>query len=295
MKYATAQAFRRALEERLRARSRRGGPSLIRLRKSVVFDRLLARLLAVAPDHWVLKGALALDYRFGDRTRTTKDIDLGREDDEQAATTDFIKAQSTDLDDHFVFVVEKTGRLDDLDDATAVRYHVACELAARPFDDINVDIAFGNPQIFAPEVVRGPELLDFADIQPVEVPAIPLPQHVAEKVHAYTRTYGREGRPSTRVKDLVDLVLIATEVSLDAVQLRRALEETFEFRATHALPDRFSRAPREWVAAYARMARELGLAESVDDGHRIAAAMLDPVLGKRAVNGKWDPQGVRWR
>jgi nucleotidyltransferase AbiEii toxin of type IV toxin-antitoxin system len=170
-----------ALEERLRARSLRGGPSLIRLRKSVVFDRLLARLLVVAPDHWVLKGALALDYRFGNRTRTTKDIDLGREDDEQAATADFIKAQSTELDDHFVFVVEKVGRLGDLDDATAVRYHVACELAGRPCDDINVDIAFGNPQIYAPELVRGPELLDFADIEPVEVPAIPLSQHVARR------------------------------------------------------------------------------------------------------------------
>ncbi|MBI2403732.1 MAG: hypothetical protein HYV20_13555 [Gemmatimonadetes bacterium] len=35
---------------------------------------------------------------------------------------------------------------------------------------------------------------------------IPLARHVAEKVHAYARTYG-EGRASTRVKDLVDLVL----------------------------------------------------------------------------------------
>jgi len=34
----------------------------------------------------VLKGAFALELRLGLRTRTTKDIDLGRADDEEAAT-----------------------------------------------------------------------------------------------------------------------------------------------------------------------------------------------------------------
>ena len=30
-----------------------------------VFDRLLARLLVVAPNRWLLKGAVALDFRYG--------------------------------------------------------------------------------------------------------------------------------------------------------------------------------------------------------------------------------------
>ena len=50
MKYASAAAFRRALETRLLVLSREGGGPLVRLRKSVAFDRLLARLFAVAPD-----------------------------------------------------------------------------------------------------------------------------------------------------------------------------------------------------------------------------------------------------
>lgn len=87
MKYASAPPFRQALETRLGAASSSGGPSLARLRKEVVFDRLLARLVAVAPDRWVLKGALALDYRFGDRARTTRDIDLAVAGDEGAAST----------------------------------------------------------------------------------------------------------------------------------------------------------------------------------------------------------------
>jgi hypothetical protein len=35
---------------------------------------------------WVLKGAFALELRLGVRTRTTKDIDLARADNEEAAT-----------------------------------------------------------------------------------------------------------------------------------------------------------------------------------------------------------------
>jgi hypothetical protein len=49
VRYATASAFRMALERRLLDRSRKTGASLSRLRKDVTFDRLLARLLAAAP------------------------------------------------------------------------------------------------------------------------------------------------------------------------------------------------------------------------------------------------------
>ncbi len=90
MRYASAAAFRQALEARLVALSRDGGLSLVRLRKSVAFDRLLARLFAVAPDRWVLKGGLALDYRLGAKARTTMDVDLAGAGDEDAATADLL-------------------------------------------------------------------------------------------------------------------------------------------------------------------------------------------------------------
>lgn len=96
-----------ALEQRLLNLARETELSLARLRKTVVFDRLLARLSASAPDRWVLKGALALDFRFESAGRATKDIDLVRRDNEEAATEDVIAAQAAELDDHFVFTIEK--------------------------------------------------------------------------------------------------------------------------------------------------------------------------------------------
>ena len=134
MRYETAAGFRQALEQRLLDRSRATGASLVRLRKTVVFDRLLARLSAAAPGRWVLKGALALDFRLGQRGRTTKDLDLIRRDDEEAATSDLLAAQSVDLGDFFVFSVEKVGRPPDAE-GDAVRYRVQAELGGRLFED----------------------------------------------------------------------------------------------------------------------------------------------------------------
>jgi len=37
--------------------------------------------------------------------------------------------------------------VDELRVGVAVRYHVACELAGRPFDNITVDVAFGDRPI----------------------------------------------------------------------------------------------------------------------------------------------------
>jgi hypothetical protein len=50
------------------------------------------------------------------------------------------------------------------------------------------------------------------------------------------RVTARRASRSTRVKDLVDLVLIARAARLEYTELRRALERTFKVRGTSALP-----------------------------------------------------------
>ena len=295
MKYATAGAFRAALEQRLHTRSNASHESISRRRKLVAFDRFLARLTVAAPGRWVLKGGLALDYRLRDRARTTVDVDLQREDDERAATADLRAAELVNLDDYFVFVVERTPALDEADVAGAVRHHVRCELAGRLFDEFDLDIGFADPRVAAPDELQGPDLVSFAGLSPVVVPALPLPHHVAEKVHAYTRRYGPQGRPSTRVKDLLDLVLIAAHTTMTAGDLRRALQATFTARATHALPPALPPPPPEWEARYRVLAVQLSVEQELNTGHRTAAAFVDPVLSAVvADDAEWDPMTSSW-
>lgn len=236
MKYATAAAFRQALDDRLKTEAIKTGLGIARLRKRVAFELFLRRLVAVAPDRWVLKGALALDFRFHATSRPTRDMDLGRADDEDAAIEDFAAAQELALDDFFTFAARRTDALGDAGDFRAIRFHVTADLAGRVFDQFVVDVGFADSISSSPDMIETSDLLTFAGVERVRVPALPLPQHIAEKVHAYTRKYGPSGRESTRPKDLVDILLIAETEQLDAAQLREALETTFNERVQQPLP-----------------------------------------------------------
>lgn len=292
MKYASAAAFRMALEQRLLNLARETELSLARLRKTVVFDRLLARLSASAPERWVLKGALALDFRFESAGRATKDIDLVRRDNEEAATEDVIAAQAAELDDHFVFTIEKVEKREEWQEGAALRYRARAELAGRLFDEVIIDIGFSDPLQWEPERLKGPDLLAFAEIEPAEVPALPLEQQVAEKLHAYTRVYG-SGHPSSRAKDLIDLVLIMSHAAMDAARLREALVETFRSRGLQGLPSSVPEPPPDWETAYRKLAREVGVDPTLSEGLAGARVLLDPILrDERTI--RWDPVHQRW-
>jgi Nucleotidyl transferase AbiEii toxin, Type IV TA system len=260
----------------------------------VVFDRLLARLLTIAPDRWFVKGGVALELRFGEGARTTKNLDLACWDNEAAATADLIAAQSLDLGDAFAFAIERTGALDNAVDAAAIRYRVQAQLADRRFETVILDAGFGDPPDLPPDHLRLPDLLRFADIAAVEVPALPIEQHLAEKLHAYTRVYRGE-RSSSRVKDLIDIVLIRSAASFEAGSLRRALEATFKARVARDLPTALPPPPANWSAPYRRLATEVGLDPKIEVGYGLAAAFVDSILNGSATDGaRWEPERASW-
>lgn len=295
MRYGSAAAFRQALETRLNSASRESGGSLVRLRKGVVFDRLLALLLAANSERWVLKGGLALDFRLGARARTTKDMDLMGPSSEDAATEAMIAAQAIDLGDHFSFEIQRTARLDQLVDGSAVRYRATASLAGRLFDQVPVDVGFDPPTSFEPDMIQGPDLLAFAGIPAFPVAVLPLEIHVAEKLHAYTRRYADGRQPSTRVKDLVDLALIASGASMDAARLHVAIAETFGHRGAHRVPRRVPPPPSKWRIPYQRLASGIDLDPDLDAGYRCAGRLLDPALSGEVRSGSWEPRAGHWR
>jgi hypothetical protein len=276
MRYRTAAAFRTALEAHLNEHARRTDTSVQRWRRAVAFERLLARLLIVTPEGWTLKGALALDFRLGVRARATRDMDLVCRDDPGSATAALRAAAIYPMDDFFGYIVEQTDRLDKLENATATRYHVRAELAGRIFEEMIVDIGFTTARDWGSEPLHLPDLLAFAAIEPIIVPVLPLAEHVAEKLHAYTRGYGDGTQRSTREKDLVDLVLIADFCSFDAQALRKALEETFALRGKQTLPVGVPPPSATWGPGYRKMATAVGIDPDVLRGHARVAAFLDP-------------------
>ncbi len=293
MKYATGAAFRAALESRLMELARERGKNVGRLRKAVVFDRLLARLSEVAPAGWVLKGGFALELRLEQGARSTRDVDLGRRDSEEQATEDFQDVVNCDLGDFFEFQIERVAAGDEIAVGGGVRYRAIAFLGAREFERVTIDVGFLDPVAPNPERLSGPDLLAFADIQPAVVPTAPLEQHLAEKLHAYTRTYGA-GVASSRSKDLVDIVLIARIAEFDARMLRTAIEQTFSLRATHMLPAAFPQPPRDWAPSYRRLAEEVGVDPSLESATAAARTFLAPVISGELTDGRWMPEAGEW-
>ena len=294
MRYASSSAFRTSLEQRLKNESARSAIPLLRLRKLVAFDRLLARLLVVAPNRWRLKGAIALDYRLGATYRTTRDMDISRQDSETDATDDLLAVQSTDLGDFFSFTLNQVSGRENALEGIAVRYHLTSNLAGRRFENLAIDVSFSDPALNSTELLQSPNLLRFAGIEPITVPAIPLEQHVAEKLHAYTRTYG-EQRRSSRAKDLIDLVLVQGALPISAGKLKVALDATFSNRATHPLPKSVPSAPAQWGDSFATIASEVSLNPDPTSGYLEIAKLFDPILsGQVPDHSSWNPVTKRW-
>src|SRR5713101_6587478 len=101
--YNSPTAFRRALTDRLRAKSKMGRWTLAELQRQIAYDRLLERLYLVDRG-WVVKGATALLARDLS-ARATIDIDIYRETASDPAEAELRDAAARDIGDWFRFEV----------------------------------------------------------------------------------------------------------------------------------------------------------------------------------------------
>jgi hypothetical protein len=123
--------------------------------------------------------------------------------------------------------------------------------------------------------------------------AYPLVDRVADKVCAILERHG--GKPSTRFKDLIDLIAISRRAGVDGDLQRQALAKEARRRslnlpAAFDVPDRALWQPGDRAEAR----RTIGL-DAVDLDAALAAVrpFLDPLLAGTA-SGSWDPNTRGW-
>lgn len=142
-----------------------------------------------------------------------------------------------------------------------------------------------EPERRAPEpIVRIPGL------EPPSFRLYPIVDHVADKVCATFERFGDQGGLSTRVRDLVDLVVIARTQSIEASALRFAIEAERLHRGLPPITE--YRTPDSWARTYPEVAR--GVADCADyprhaDAVEFVGRFLDPVLSGELVDGVWYP------
>ena len=293
--YSSPGAFKQALEQRLRGSAGHAG-GLARQRQLLVFDRFLARVVAVVGEAVILKGGLALEFRL-ERARTTRDIDLRMVGSPDEVLARLQEAGRRDLGEYMTFEVvpdqhHPTIQNDGMQ-YEGYRFRAECRLAGKLYGQpFGVDVAFGDPILGVPELVVADDVLAFAGIAPPDLRLYPIESHIAEKLHAITMP---RLRPNTRVKDLPDIALLATVRTVEASRLRAAFEQTFRFRNTHPLPERIDDPSDRWITPYLAMARNDELEwTTLEEVTSAVRRFLDPVLAG-GLDASWDPVGKRWQ
>lgn len=277
--YATATAFRQALETRLMNLARAEHVDVQRLRRQVAFDRLLCRLFKEPMAPWVLKGGYAMELRLT-LARTTRDIDLtlrhqiagGEKSRNNQILTMLQAAVSVDTGDYFVFLIGEP--IMDLEAAPygGGRFPVEARMDGRIFSKFHLDVGTGDAVIGPLETVRGRAWLNFAGIDGIEFTAISCNQQFAEKYHAYTLP--RQGRENSRARDMVDMLLLIRHGRLNRARVMEALCQTFDHRRTHPLPATIPSPPASWEKPFAAMANECGLSEKLNQACAVLAEFI---------------------
>jgi hypothetical protein len=281
--YATAAAFRRALEERLKQTAQAEQVDVNRLRRQVAFDRLLARLFQTDHAPWTLKGGYALELRLK-AARSTVDVDLtmqravlasGDSDQANAAIREMLQGALTPaLGDWLEYLIGAP--MLDLDGAPygGARYPVEARMDARVFARFHLDVGVGDVIIEPLETIECRQWLQFAGIGSPRVAVISREQHFAEKLHAYTLP---RPRPNTRVKDLVDMALLIQTPGLSSEKTADAIHMTFNRRKTHEAPVELPAPPENWQTQFSALATECHLPLDLTEAWNAIRAFLSQV------------------
>jgi Nucleotidyl transferase AbiEii toxin, Type IV TA system len=248
--------------------AREAGVDLNRLRRRVVFERLLVRLDDSQRGRWVLKGGMALEMRWRDRARATRDLDLATRD--RVSDADGLRAVLTETlgrdphGDWFQFSLG-SGRALSADAAgrPGWRFPVEARLAGRQFAQVTIDVVMRAEEIGGTERVPLPGVLAFAGLPPASIEVVDRNQHFAEKLHALTQTY--DDRPNTRTRDLVDLLMLVEDGLQPTSELHANVRHVFAVRGTHEVTADLPDPPPDWAQTYPTLAADLDLkAKTVD-------------------------------
>jgi predicted nucleotidyltransferase component of viral defense system len=216
-------------------------------------------LVTVYQEQYLLKGGYALELRLPHRARATLDLDFATDTGSVENILDHLQAAAThDLNDYFRYRVSLPGRNDLVGPPEGgYRFTVDSYIEGnRLFASFAIDVGMGDIRVEPTDLLDTMVSLEFAEIALVQIPTIPLAQHFAEKLHAYTRPRTHQ----TRVKDLVDLMLMIGELGLQPDgRTKQVLEETFNSYATHARPnsDTLSLPPESWRNGFRRQMIDL--------------------------------------
>ncbi len=295
-RYATPAAFRRALDDRLKAAAAARGRDVNLMRRQFLLQRYLARVFHDPASPWVLKGGTGLLVRLPG-ARHSQDIDLLHPEAElAAAVAELCRVADIGGLDPFTFTVgEPTLMLGGVAGATV---RITVSLGATVLDRFPLDLSTGRVLVAGLERHQLEPMVEIEDVAALpEVTLYPLPDQIADKVAAMVERHGPRDRASTRYRDLVDLVLIVGSCEVDAALTRAALSAQAHRREL-TLPATLSAPSPAWVVGYRDAVGDATLPTELRTLQAALAAAgrcVNALLNGTVTHGTWDPVEQHWR
>lgn len=251
----------------------RNGTPAAQIRRRLVMERFVARVFAEPDSGWVLKGGAGLLLRLPN-ARYSKDIDLYyAENTLEAALQELAVAAGRDIDG-FRFDLTNRQPLKGVDGVTV---SVTARIGVRTFDRFTIDLSTHlNP--VTPDEHQPTPIIDHPNLAVPTVLLYPIAEHVADKVCAmYYRQYGGAA-PSSRYRDLVDLVLIVDQYPIDQPRTTAAIAVEARRRAM-TLPSAMVPPGPQWPRGYREEAQRTGLISAELQLLDVALDHVGSVLG----------------
>lgn len=261
------------------------------------FRRFLSRVFSEHDEsEWLLKGGTGVLARVASGRRTT-DVDLFRANKTlDGALAEMIRLADIDLGDYFRFVYTKHRAVLGGDQQTYTEgYSVDFDvyIGADRKEPLHVDLVVGVIVTDEVTIAAPANRLDLPRLPSNDYRLYPVVDQVADKVCATMAEYS--GRPSSREKDLVDLVVLAKTQIVNADALRRAIRAEARVRSLTQFTE--LTIPSTWGRAYANEAKVVPYCaeyRTVDLASELMQAFIDPVLRGETSGLVWSPESLTW-
>ena len=132
------------------------------------------------------------------------------------------------------------------------RSKVTAHLAGRFFDSVQLDVSPRTHELDQTETMAISNTLEFAGIDAPTIELVDLSRHAVEKFHCMAKDFGE--RENSRVRDLVDLVILCEHELLDPVLVAVAVTQVWRERDDLPPPIELPPFPPSWPSRYERLA-----------------------------------------
>lgn len=291
-----------ALEMAIKAAAKASPMDTNRAIAGFYFHRFLCRIFHDRNDMFVLKGGLSLLARTVD-ARYTRDIDLlARGKSLQSALEELKTLASYDLGDFVRFDFEGTEPIKADDEYREGAYvSFSAWLGGKRVQTVSIDLVLDVVENVSVEVLTPHDRIELDGIPACDYRVYGVEDALADKLFGIIEAHG--GRPSSRVKDLVDIAVYASTCRVDGAALRKNLAKESALRKV-PMPSSFSVPPtwhEDYRAVFKKLCSQTGLGENLHDmavAEKLARSLFNPVINPALTSADflsvWSPERLAW-